>query len=696
MTDASGEPTRDLRALFEPEAIAVLGASDDPAKWGHWIAQGALRGETQRDVFLVNRRGGDVLGRRAYRSLADLPRRPELVVIAVPASAFEQAVDDALAVGARAIVAISAGLGEQGDAGRAREHAVVERVRAAGAVLLGPNCMGVFDAGAELDLSASAFPTGSIGLVSQSGNLALEIARLAADMELGLARFASLGNQADLEAHELVAALAAHDPTRVVAVYCEDFRDGRAFARAAAAAVRAGKPVLLLTAGTSDAGARAARSHTGALVSGDDAVDAACRAAGIIRVSTPLHLVDVAAACLASSRPRGRRLAVVADGGGHAAVAADCASAAGLELPALSSPLQERLRAALPDTAATANPVDLAGGGEQDLNSYADVLGAVLASGEVDAALLSGYFGGYSELSEDFRAREVAVADDLARSALASGRPLVAHSMHPASPPARALRARGVPVYRDVAGAVRALAALAEAAGRSPSAIPSAPPAPAAPGAAVRTLDYLEARALVAEAGVPVSPVQPVTTLVQAEQAAEELGYPVVLKALGLLHKSDAGGVALGLNDRDALTGSFVSMAATTNASRFALEPMADLGAGAELIVGCRRDPRFGPLVLVGIGGIHAETLADVRVALAPAGAEELERLLRELRGAALLTGARGRPPLAVAAAAAAAAGLSALAARRPELVEIEVNPLLVTPDGALALDASAIVAAGA
>src|SRR5436305_11786906 len=201
---------RDLRPLFDPASVAILGASDDPAKWGNWLARGALRGAHRRPVYLVNRNGGEVLGERAYRSLAELPEAPELVVVAVPAGAFEQAVDDALTRGTRALVGITAGLGESGDEGRARERALVERVRAAGAVLLGPNCLGVFDASSDLGLASNEFPPGSIGLISQSGNLALELGILAEPYGLGFSRFASIGNQADLGLAELVASFADH------------------------------------------------------------------------------------------------------------------------------------------------------------------------------------------------------------------------------------------------------------------------------------------------------------------------------------------------------------------------------------------------------------------------------------------------------------------------------------------------------
>ena len=678
--------SRDLRALFNPRSVAILGASNDPAKWGNRLALGALRGEGSRAVYLVNRNGGEILERQAYPTLADLPEAPELVVLSVPADGFEDAVDASLAAGAKALVGITTGLGETGDEGRAREAAIVERVRAAGAVLLGPNCLGIFDSATSLDLGWSELQGGSIGLVSQSGNLALELALLAEDYGLGFSRFASLGNQADLEAGELVRSLIDHEPTRVIALYCEDFRDGRAFARAAQEAVEAGKPVVLLTVGGGEVSAQAARSHTGALVSSTTAVEAACRAAGMQRVRSPRELVDLAQAELARVKPRGRRVVIVGDGGGHGIVASDVASAEGLELPALSDDLQGRIAPHLPDAAPTRNPVDFAGAGEQFLTIFEEVTRIILESGEVDAALVTGYFGGYSEFSDEFQAEETEIALGMARAAAESGRALVVQSMYPRSPSLVALREAGVPVYREIEAAAWALARLADQAEQPPRGVPELPQPVDGP----RPDGYWESRELLASAGIEFPSARRVADFDEARAAAAELGYPVVVKALGLLHKSDAGGVALGIEDEQALEEALARMA-TLSAEGYSVERMAPVGDGVELIAGSIQDARFGPVVLVGLGGVYAELLDDTAVALAPVDASQAEELIRSLRGAAILAGARGRPPMDVAAAAEAVAALSRLAASRPDLGEIEINPLLVTPDGALALDARAL-----
>ena len=667
---------RDLHALFDPRSVAVVGASNDPSKWGQWVARSALLGAHRRSVFLVNRSGGTVLGQEAYRSIDELPEPPEQVVLAIPASAFEETVDASLAAGAKAIVAITAGLGESSADGSRREQVVVERVRAAGAVLVGPNCMGLYDGQAELDLASSDFAPGDLGLISQSGNLAIEVSLLGKEVGLGISRFVSIGNQADLEAAELVEELAGHEPTRVIGVYLEDFRDGRRFAHAAA---EAGKPVVLLAGGTSEVGVRAARSHTGALVSESAAITAACRAAGIVRVTSPRELVEVAQLLLAPDPPRGPRVAIVTDGGGSAVVAADLASAAGLELPPFSEELTQRLSAALPPNATTTNPVDFAGAGEQDLSSYERVPRLLLESGEVDSVLLTGYLGGYSATSDELREPETEAARGLARAAREAGRTAVVQTMYWQETPALALREADVPVYRDTGSAIAALSLVATR--PSATGVPQLPPA-AEPWTGS---GYLDSRELVADAGLSFPRALRAATADEAIAAAGEVGYPVVLKALGVLHKSDSGGVALGLESAEAVTSAAAAMEAPDG---YSVEQMVVAPGAVELIAGCRWDRRLGPVLMLGLGGIFAEVLRDTAVTLAPAEPALVERLLLDLRGASLLTGARGRPPLAVRAAAEAAAALSVLAAQHPELDEIEVNPLLVTQTEAIALDA--------
>jgi acyl-CoA synthetase (NDP forming) len=663
-----------------------VGASSDPTKWGYALARNALTGAHRRSVFLVNRRGEEILGQPSYGSLADLPQPPELVAIVVRPAGFEAALDDALRAGARAIVAITAGLGEKDAAGLALQRAVAERVRAAGAVLVGPNCLGIADTGTELNLTWDRFSPGAVGLISQSGNLGLELAQLGHDAGLGFSRFISVGNQADVNAAECLRALIDHAPTRAIAVYVEDFGDGRALASIAESAAAAGKPVVLLTIGATPASARVAQSHTGALVSDSVAVDAACRASGMYRVETPQQMIDLLQVLLAPHQPTGRRVAIAGDGGGHVALAADRLIARGLQVEPFSDQLSASLAGILPPTATTRNPVDIAGAGEEDVFNFERVVRLMAQSGEADALVLTGYFGGYSEQSEDYRRLELEVAAALTGSAHDTGRLLMVHSMYPKSPTSQQLRYDGVPVYADIDAAALALGRRADRIANPPLGVTSLPPA-TRPSAPIST-DYFGTRQLLAAAGVPFVEARPAESEESAVATAAEIGYPVVLKALGGVHKSDAGGVRLAIADEQQLKDAFREMHARLHPPLLSVEKEAPLALGLELLIGAKRDRSFGPIALVGFGGIHAELFRDLAVALAPVSVDQAIRLIRSLRGAELLLGYRGRPPLDVETAARALSALSELAATRPEIAEIEINPLLVLERGVLGLDA--------
>lgn len=675
--------TRNLEPLFAPSSVAVLGASADPRKWGNWLASRALRGEHRRAVHLINRRGGEILGRPAHRSLLELDAPVDLVLITVPEALLETAVEEALSAGAKALVVISAGT-----EGSDRDAAIGSKVRDAGAVLVGPNCLGIFDADSELELASNDLPPGRVAMISQSGNLALEISVLMREVGLGFSRFVSLGNQADLTAAELIDATARHERTAGIALYVEDFRDGRAFARAASRARDAGKPVVLLTASGHEAAARAIRSHTGALASDDAAIEAACQAAGIERVSSPRALVDVMQGLVRCPPSRGRRIGIMGDGGGHGGIAASLAAKAGLEVPELSPATVAALRRHLPPTASCSNPVDLAGGGEADIGNFERTARTLLASGEVDSVLLTGYFGGYGEYAEVFADPEMAAGTALAEAAASAGRPLVVQTMYAGSPPADALRRGGVPVYPSVEHAIDAMVRLARASEPGRREVPGLP-APAAP---VKDPGYAAARSLLAQGDVPFVAQRTVDSLAAAREAAAAIGYPVVLKALGALHKSDGGGVRLGLSDTDELAAAYAEIDARLHPEAFSVEAMAPLADGVELLIGTRWDPRFGPVALAGLGGVYAEIMRDVAVSLAPVTSAQASVMLRSLKAFPLLDGARGRPALDVGAAARALASLSQVAAAHREIGELEVNPLLVLRDRVLGLDARIVL----
>jgi len=685
---AQSTSPRNLSALFNPSSIAIVGASNDPAKYGNWLAVRALRDTARRPAYLINKTRTTVLDQPASPRLVDLGQAVDLAVIAVPAAGFYEAVDDAIDAEVKVIVAITAGLGESGGEAKDRQSELVARLREADISLLGPNCLGVLDNTTGLDATVNEFRPGNVSIISQSGNVAIDLAEHLDESDLGVARFASLGNGADLHAADLIDSCVDHPGTAAIAVYCEGFGDGRNFARAAARAVDAGKPVVVLSVGRGAASTRGAASHTGSMVTSSVVLEAVCEGTGAELVSSPMEMAHLLQALIRTTPRLGPRIAVLADGGGHASLASDAVEAVGLTVDEFSTELSTRLALELPPTAGVSNPIDVAGGGEQDITCFARVAETLIDATETDAVLMTGYFGGYGEYDPAMRPREIQAGHDIGELVNRRGASFIAQSMFPDSAPARALRASGVAVYRNVEHASWALGRLARRAARSPRPVGALPPA-AAP---LTEVGYWPSRRALAAAGIPFGAAAEVHNVHDLHAAEQALRYPMVLKALGDEHKSDKGGVILNIADKSHLLYAWADLQTRLQPPACSIEEMADLTDAVELIVGVRRDPQFGPVVLVGLGGVYTELLHDTRCALGPVTAEHAASLLLSLRGSALMTGFRGRPPVAVSAAGELVATLSSFAAAHPEISEIECNPIAVTRTTTTALDARIII----
>lgn len=691
---------RDLEPLFAPRSVAIVGASANSAKWGHTLARRAVGSTADRTVLLVSQRGGRLLGRPVFASVAEAANAErvevDLVIVCVPVDSLLSAVVDAVAAGARAIVVITAGLAEFGAAGEALEQQLVVVARAGGAVLVGPNCLGVADPRAGLQLAHSEMPSGDVAVLSQSGNLVLDLASQMSDRGIGVSRFVSLGNQADLGVVNFMHSCVDHDGTRAVAVYVEDVGDGREFLAAAQALREAGKPLVLLAPGRTEAAVRGAASHTGALTSSSQVMDAVCAVVGAYRVDHPAQMADLLVALRAPRRMAGRRVAILTDGGGHGAVAADCLAAVGLNPAPLVPPTSSQLSATLGARCVVSNPVDLAGAGEQDVSNYARALHLLLGSDQVDGVLMTGYFGGYTTEQTNLTEPELTTARQIAETVSAQGKPLVVQTIHPDSPTSRLLRAAGIPVLRDTDRAGDVLAGLVEqdsAPGEALSALPPLPPLPP-PAPPVSDPSYAAARALFRDAGIDFPVAVSVTDVHGLEAALDTPGltFPVVLKATGQTHKSERGGVVLGLADPDQARAAYDDLVARLSPPTVSVEAMADVAGGVELIVGSVRDPKFGPIVTVGLGGVFTEVLSDTECAIAPVTAATARRMLPRLRGAPLLLGARGSVTVDLEALAGIVSTVSEIAAAHPEIAELELNPVLARPDGVLALDARTVL----
>lgn len=671
----------DLAVFSDPSSVAVVGASDDTAKWGHWLARGALTGAGRRRVYLVNAHTETVLGQACFPNLTALPEVPDLVAFAVPAAALPTCIEEATSLGTVGLLAIAAGVED--------DSRILKALSGGGSRLIGPNCLGIYDSSTELALAWGRFVPGTLAIVSQSGQLGLEIAGLAEHAGLGVSRFVSVGSQLDVRAAEVLDEMVDHEATTVVALYLESFGDGTRTLAALDRLRQAGKPVLVLTVGGSEAARAAARSHTGSMTSSMDVVDAACRAVGAVRVNTPKQLVDAAALIARSPLPPGPRIAIVTDGGGQGAIAADTAERHGFTVTPLPTGAQAELTERLPPSAVVTNPIDLAGAGEQDIQTYATVLTAILQSRVVDAIVLSGYFGSYARDVPAAAQLEHRTARVIAAAAKRYAIPVVVHSMAESSTTVDVLRERGVATFNDIEAALGALQ-VALAITRPPVARPDCTLSSAPPHGPVN--GYFGGRQLLAEAGMTFPPA---ILLAPGEglpsSVSSELFPPYVLKANWIEHKTEVGGIMIGIPDANALRAAFKEMTDRLGPNGYVVEQMDTRADTIELIIATRRDPTFGLIVVVGGGGITAELEPDIVMELAPCTPQTALDMLHRLRIWPLLRGWRGKPGIDVQGLVDAVVAASSALCSRPELSEIEINPVRAAPDGALAVDALVI-----
>ena len=661
-----------LSSFFAAKSIAIVGASEDPSKWGHSIAKQALR-SAESDVYFVNARAESVLGKQCHSSLSEIDGDVDLAVICVPVKAFESVIDEAIVKGVRGVLAITAGFAELGGEGEQLQNRCRDKLKSAGIRLIGPNCLGLADNNQGIFLAANEFAKGNVALISQSGNLALEFDVLFREYGIGFSRFISLGNQADVTLVDAIDSCVEDSATKIIALYIEDFIDGREFL---SACIRSSKPIILLATAGSGAAQRSAGSHTGAITSSAAIVETACKAAGIIKVNTPHELVVAALVNQLFTNSIANRIGIVTDGGGHGTIACGLIEASDLEVPELSSQLQEKLRTRLWGPSSVINPVDLAGYGEQDLNSYSDCAAMLVNSDEVDAVLITGYFGGYSSdnpFAGGLSGAEIVAAKALAKLANSSQKPISVHSMARNSKALEILRAASIPVFTAVEDAVKALNFANK---RSKSPLTSKPRE-----ISLSNFDYVSMRNHLAELGLPSDVVYKVESESEARAAFNKLGAPVALKTLSTSHKSDSGGVFLNLNSISEVIEAQQELFDRTGLKTASIEKMIDTKNSVELLLGIKNDVRFGPVLIVGAGGTKTELHMDTSSRLAPVDSEQAEEMMRELRIWPIFEGFRGGPKFDIKSIASVISKFSEFGAAHPEITECEINPLIATPN---------------
>jgi acetate---CoA ligase (ADP-forming) len=724
--------TASLRPFFDPANVAVIGASRRRGSIGGELFRNVLAGDFAGAAYPVNRDGESVAGVRAYRSIEEVPDPVDLAVIALPGAAVLDAAEQALRRGVRALVVISAGFAEVGSEGAERQDRLLALVRAHGARLIGPNCLGIAIAGPGLNatFAARSAPSGNIGFSSQSGALGLALLEAGVARGLGLSAFVSIGNKADVSTNDLLEWWEDDAATDVVLMYVESFGNPRRFGRLARRVARR-KPILALKSGTSATGRQAASSHTAALAGSEAAVDALFRQAGVIRAGSLEELVDVAALLSTQPEPKGRRVAVLTNAGGLGILCADACEAAGLELPRLADETVAALAELLPAEASVANPVDMLGGadadaceaaglelprladetvaalaellpaeasvanpvdmlGGADADAYARALPIVLADPRIDSAVV--LFAPTVAASAD----EVAQAVALVAEDSAAEKPLLAVTLSAAGIPAALRRPGcGVAAFAYPESAARALGRAAERADwlrRPLGAIPELDGIDRDAARAVvervladaddAWLAAADVRALLEAYGVPLVPERLAADEDAASAAAAELGFPAVVKtAVAGAHKTELGGIALDLENEDA-----VREAARRIGGPVLVQPM--IRGGPELLAGVVQDPVFGPLVAFGPGGVLAELIGEASFRIAPLTDVDAEELVTTGKAGRLVAGFRGAPPADEAALADLVLRLARLAEDLDEVAELDLNPVLALPDGCLAVDA--------
>jgi acetyl coenzyme A synthetase (ADP forming)-like protein len=692
--------TAAVRSFLAPSSLAVVGASRRPGSVGHETLRNVIKAGFTGPVYAVNAHADSVLSVPTFRSIGEAPSPVELAVIAVPAAAVVEVARQCAAKGVKALVVLSAGFGESGPAGADRQRELVDVCRSSGMRLVGPNCLGVLNTKPSVCLNATFAPSyppaGRVGFLSQSGALGLAVVDHAKALGLGLSSFVSNGNKADISGNDLLQYWEQDGATELIVLYLESFGNPRKFARLARR-VGKRKPILAVKSGRSKAGARAAGSHTGALISASDVtVDALFRQAGVIRTDTLSELFDVAALLDAQPVPRGERVAVVTNAGGLGIMCADACEANGLAVPDLPGALQAELARFLQPAASTSNPVDLiATAGADD---YRRAIEAIAAAGVVDAIV--------AIFIPPLVTQAVDVADAICEAASSLDRsvPLVSVFTSHEPAPVRLAKAR-VPSYTYPEDAARALAQAAGYGrwlGRDPGAIRHFDglrrgEAAAVIAAALRRgsgwLEPNDVMTLLSCYGLATPESALADSPEAAGKVAKRFGGAVAVKAVcpTLLHKTDAGGVALGLSGDEAVARAARDMRESAAAAGHVLEGylvqrMAP--DGVEMLVGVVQDPLFGPVVACGGGGTTAELIGDVAVRLSPVTDRDARDMVRSLRTYPLLRGYRGAAAVDVDALEDAVLRLAAMVDEHSEIAEVDMNPVIVGADGALVVDA--------
>jgi acetyl coenzyme A synthetase (ADP forming)-like protein len=693
-------------AFFKPKSVAVVGASRDPGKLGYAVLDNLANGGYPGRIYPINPKADEILGQKAYPSVLDVEGEIDLAVIVIPYKFVPDVLRECGQKKIPAVVVISAGFREAGMEGVEREHELISIAKEYGIRLIGPNCLGVIDTFTPLNASFAAGtpPQGPMAFMSQSGALGTAILDWSLGGHLGFSKFVSLGNKADVSEIDLLQAWVDDQDTRVILAYSEGLPDGQEFIRVARQVTKK-KPVVAVKSGVTQAGSRAVSSHTGSLAGSEQAYQAAFRQAGVLRAGSIEELFDLALAFAYQPLPKGDHIAIVTNAGGPGILATDALERSGMELARLANETIRRLEERLPDAASAANPVDVLGDALADRYEFA--LDVVSGDPNVDGVLVI--------LTPQAMTQIEATAEVIGKVAAMVEMPVVACFMGESSIAGglKILQKHGVPNYPFPERAVTALRAMVDYLQVRAEPLPEFEKFDVDADAVREVFEKAraegrvsvgdaEARAILEAYRLRIPRSEIAATAEEAVRLATEIGYPLVLKIASpdILHKTDVGGVKVGLNNATDVRDAFDLI--VYRAQRYV--PGARIWGclvqemtppGLEVLVGMNRDPQFGPLVTFGLGGIYVETLKDVTFRVAPFSRHEAEQMLEEIRARALLDGVRGAPPVDKAAIVDTLLRIGQLVTDFPEIVELDINPLMVFEQGqgATALDMRLVLA---
>jgi acetate---CoA ligase (ADP-forming) len=690
-----------VRRFLEPRRIALIGASRNRESISGALFHNLLNAGFRGPILPVNETAKVVQSVLSYPNVEDVPGDVDLAVIAVPASVIEGTIDACIRKGVTSLVIITAGFAEAGEDGRVRQREIIRRCRAEGIRIIGPNCMGILNTNPEIGLNATFSPKdplpGNIAFASQSGALGLAIIEFADQLNLGVSSFVSLGNKADISSNDLLCYWSADEHTDVILLYLESFGNPRKFSQIAQQVGRH-KPIVAVKSGRSSSGARAASSHTGALLAASDTtVDALFRQSGVIRTDTLAEMFDVAGLLAKQPLPQGNRIAVISNAGGPGILCADALEACGARVPELADETQKKLRSFLPPHAGLSNPVDLIASASAD--DYGNAVSAVLADQSVDALIVINI--PIQDTVEDVLSK---VTD--AAKAGKSRKPVQFVAM--TSETIRNTQSDSefeIPVYTFPESAAHALAAVidyTEWRACPVEQVPSFPDIRQAEAASIiataleqgyEWLDPATCWQLLDCYGIPGVSQRVASSIDQIPNAARQLGSRLVLKAAGpdLLHKTELGAVAVDLNGADDAVAAARDMQRILEdtghrVDEWIVQSMAD--DGVEMLVGAVHDPQFGPVIACGAGGVMVELMNDISFRLAPLTKNDATEMIDDLKGHPLLTGFRGHPQRDVHALIDTLLRLGQMANDLPQIAELDCNPVIVHNQGATVVDA--------